>query len=226
MAIEETAANAAANFGSAFITGIYWVIWVFIIALIVFFLFRTFRWNVTIYEYKDTNSGLIKIKKKGRENKDRTGKVIGFEIKGDRKYSGRKIPEQYFMLEKSLFGYKTVVHMAYDDDANLRPIKPMRSADLPEWTALSNPEMEVYTNIGEQMDSRYDLSSLWEKYGQIIMMAGLAAIMLVSFFFAWDQVNGVIETASQATAVCNNAMETARSICTGAAESTVPGGVI
>jgi len=209
-------ASAASGAGAGFLIALYVIVGAAFLGIIGFVLYRMMRNNVVIY----VRRGGKQYKYRGRETSDKTGKVLGFEIPRLPKYSGRKIPEEYFYDEViGVMRNKTrkAVDMKFTEDGNLVPIKP--AVHDPEWETMSNPQLEIYTNLRADAQERFDIRNFWDKYGAIIMTGGLAIIIMVTFIIAQDFTSGVVEQAGAAANSCTNALATCQQICNNAAAS-------
>lgn len=211
--------------GSGIVTGVYWAFALGVGGVLAFFAYRYFQWNVRVIIHR----GRDEIKTWGKEIRKKGGKVLGFKIKGYKKYTGGKVPEDYFTQEIYGLGQskrRKKVHFKMTAEGDLIPQRPVDDYDGADWQMLSNPAIQSFANTLDDIEEEFDVRGFWEKYGQMVMMAGLAAIMLVAFFFAGDFLNGVTDAASGATASCTEALTTCREICSNAQSLAAGGGAV
>lgn len=204
--------------GSGFTTAIYYGLGVVAVALVAYFVWRMLRFNVRVTIHRFTSGGYRRVRVWGRENTDKSGKVLGFEIKGYPKYDGRKIPEEYFGEEVFGFGKnktRKVVDLRYTRDGNLVPIALPSSAE-PVWEALSNPEIHMYNLAHEGVEQRFDVRSFWDKHGSMVMQLGVLMIVVVIVIIFQDNLSNLISTSASASNVCTESLMTCREICSNA----------
>lgn len=214
--------------GSGLATGVKYSLVVVAIGLVAYFLWRLTRNNVRVYVHKHTAGGYKRIRTWGRETTDKTGKVLGFEVRKFPKYDGRKVPEDYIGSESSgLFNNKSraVVDMHYTTDGNLVPIKPPAPKD-PTWKMLGNPEIQVYNNARDAVEKRFDLRSFWDKYGAIALQMGVIMIVVIIFIVVQENLGNLIAQAGSASAMCQESLSACQTICSNAQSISAGGGAV
>ncbi len=202
--------------GSGFATAVYIMLGGAFLALVAWFAYRLLRNNVRVYIEHWTGSGYDLAKAWGREVKDKNGKVLKFVIPKYPKYSGDKIPESYKGRERlSLGRSREFVFLRYTDDGNLVPKRPDPAE--PGWEIMSNPEIQIYTDIHDDVNRRFDIRSFWDKYGNFVMQAGLImAVVLIVIVFQ-DNLSNLIDAGRSANSMCTEALTTCRQVCEGSA---------